>query len=146
MVDITKRRPKDATISQEWAELCTKDLYNSLLVVLDLILALSGLPGAVTEKDLEAILVAAFAVDNFFCWMVFMQKKKCGNIFRDFKEICSNDVGSRGLNGSVVLAGVSAGRASPPCVPWLGGQINPEIFSKIYKIPVNPSLQIVLGG
>ena len=75
MVDITKRRPKDATISQEWAELCTKDLYNSLLVVLDLILALSGLPGAVTEKDLEAILVAAFAVDNFFCWMVFMQKK-----------------------------------------------------------------------
>ena len=40
--------------SQEWAELCTKDLYNALLVVLDLILALSGLPGAVTEKDLEA--------------------------------------------------------------------------------------------
>ena len=42
-------------MDQAWAELCTKDLYNSLLVVLDLILALSGLPGAVTEKDLEAV-------------------------------------------------------------------------------------------
>ena len=69
-------------LSQEWAELCTKDLYNSLLVVLDLILALSGLPGAVTEKDLEAILVQFFfAVDrDFFAGWFSCRKKKHAEI------------------------------------------------------------------
>eukprot|EP00913_Durusdinium_trenchii_P016285 g15304.t1 len=40
--------------AQEWASLCSRDLAQALLVVLDLTLALSGLPGAVTPEDLEA--------------------------------------------------------------------------------------------
>ena len=40
-------------MAQEWANLCSRDLAQALLVVLDLTLTLSGLPGAVTGEDLE---------------------------------------------------------------------------------------------
>ncbi|CAJ1400066.1 unnamed protein product [Effrenium voratum] len=40
--------------AQEWAQLCSRDLGQALLVLLDLVLALSGLPGAVAPEDLEA--------------------------------------------------------------------------------------------
>ena len=42
--------------SEEWAQLCSRDLGQALLVLLDLVLALSGLPGAVAPEDLEAAL------------------------------------------------------------------------------------------
>jgi len=40
--------------AQEWASLCSRDLERALFTVLDLILVLAGLPGAVVVEDLEA--------------------------------------------------------------------------------------------
>ena len=42
-----------ATQLQEFATMCYRDLRHALLVMIDLILALSGLPGAVTLEDVE---------------------------------------------------------------------------------------------
>lgn len=51
---------------QEFATMCYRDLRHALLVMIDLILALSGLPGAVTLEDVEV---------GYFGWALWISSR-----------------------------------------------------------------------